>query len=314
MATEEAVPVLSAAAPSSAELVDRATRALPDTPIGRELEQIFVVQVTYVGDPSFSPLFPQSLPDALAELDQARGWTREDLVAALQKVEESLVTAWAERTTDIKAATGMQGNIADLKTLTARFTSERAEQDGLGLNGLSSVKLDMVKTVSGQLGIPNPDAIEHLVEPKPKRSLGRGLLEKVAPYLVSVPKDDQSGQPKVKAGWLTEPILDEGDKHMRAFSIIARRAAAKADVNQIWRGLEELGYNRAVVTEILGQVVETARAQIAQSEEIKATVTAEYNDFVRLVEDLEWLRGAIESVRNFLNSANSAPQAETATA
>lgn len=302
VAVEEPQPVVLPPRPE--ELVIQATASTPELITHQAaLETVFVCYTSYVTGDAVVKTDPET---ALMELDLARGWRAGDVSRACDDVMKGLAVVWEGLENDF-AAEAMEERIVevDFDMVTRRFAAERQEQDAL----ISQARklLDLVKTVSGQLGIPNPDAgpLKPLPPSRAKvvaeaaaRTLVGGLRTLASPVVVFGEAELELETPP--PSWKTPPVfLDTDPSILKLQKVVARRAAQEEDVHRIWAGLEGLGLNREAVTNLLDEVAKKARQQIAQSEEIMRNATASYEQFSGRIEAFLRIHGVVHAVNGF---------------
>lgn len=269
-----------------------------------------------------------SRQEALDELALTLGITEEmlrsgyaEIYEALRATSDALSAEFLEETGEEVDAAAHQVSLADATT---RYDGERQEQDSLRARALELLAL--VKTVSGQLGIPNPDlppASPETVSPvvvaevRPALRLGgmiRGALQSAGTMFVepgatpapAAESEVEETQPaSLEVGWKTPPVLTEEDPDIRLLGVIARRAAQQADVQAIWAILNNLQLTQSRVQEVLRNVAKKARAQMAQSDQIMTSVFEEFGEYRHDFENLEQLRSMIEAVMKFFFSRSA---------
>jgi hypothetical protein len=301
---EEATPVPKP--PSIDDLVNSTIRDLPGLVEWYDsVEMVMTVLATYVGSAEI-PILKVDRQVAFSELDLTHGWRPGDIKQACDNVMEGLADAFQVIQADFEDKTGTETESADFEAFALRFNSEREEQSKLA--GNARALLRVVREVSGQLGIPNPDpGAQPDKKDDPKEWIkkvgdafvggGRKALSPLFEF-----KSQKDIESVVAPGWLTDPVIDEEDRDLKILDLVQARLGPESDVKLVWATLEKLNLDRERLTEVLERVALKARKQLEQSKEILSTAKSEYEDFERRLDSIRRTQQVILAVHNFFFS------------
>ncbi|OGM21390.1 hypothetical protein A2771_04465 [Candidatus Woesebacteria bacterium RIFCSPHIGHO2_01_FULL_38_26b] len=288
--------------PSVEELVASQLAALPSLPQDA-LTVVMTVLATYVGTPTL-PVIKVDNETALMELDLTKGWDRRRIKASTNALMEALAESYASVAIDFEKLTGLSTRGLDFEAFASRYTEEREEQSALA--GEARRQLEMVKILSGQLGIVNPDPGAQPAKKESKPGFVERLADAVtaagirgASPFVEFQKEEDERDLKSPPGWLTDSVLDPDDRDVLIMNLVKTRLEQSQDVSLVWQHLERLSLNRETVTEILRRVSERARKQLDQSKDILTKVEADYRDFEGRLRAIQDLRKIIIAVHSF---------------
>ena len=303
---EVVIPEPTPKAPTVDELINATLLELPNlTPCHKSLAKVMTVLATYVGSPEI-PVLKVDCEIALNELDLTHGWSSKDIELACKDIMNALGDSFEEIQGEFADKTGTEAAGADFDAFAKRFTAERKEQSKLA--GNARHLLETVRTVSGQLGIPNPDpGAQPKQTERPKRWLKKvgdavvGGSKKILSPVVEFESeaDEEIIRPP---SWLTDPIIEEEDRDLKILELVMARLSLQADVQLVWATLERLNLDRETLTEVLKRVAIKARDQLAQSKEILSTVSGEFKGFEARLENIQDLRQIVLAVHNFFFS------------
>jgi hypothetical protein len=299
-------PVAAPSPPSVDELVGEATTKLPQLVHYLDpLKLVMTVYSLYIGSPEM-PVIKVDLPMALLELEVTQGWKKADVLSACESVMEGLADVVEETMTDFEGMTGTTIEASDLKAFSARYTAEREEQ--AKLVSFANQLLELVRNISGQLSIPNPDSGAQPEEEEKESFLAkaglaaRAMGRKMGKPFIVMPLEGSDSQTTAPS-WLTEAVLDSEDRDIQTIKIVdSRLKQSGVDVKLVWDSLERLNLGREQLTALLKRIADKAREQLAQSKQILQNVSVDFQSVVGVIDAIQDLQGVVLQVHDFFSS------------
>lgn len=288
--------------PSVEQLTSEAIAALPQLGSHRAaVTKVMTVFSTYVGSLTIQ-VQKVDLQTALEEIDLTLGWSSEDVEVALKEVMDGVGGALEALQAEFERSTGTAVTGVDFSAFLKRYKDEQAEH--AKLKARANVALDDVRTVSGRLGITNPDPGAQPQKAEKKETAlervgtalaasGRKVVTKF--FVEPASTRDKEEQPP---SWQTEPVLAEGDRDLRQLALALARSA-NTDVTLAWSTLERLSLGRENLTAVLARVAEKAREQLRVSAEILGNVETDYQQFAGRIKATEDVRQIILATHDF---------------
>lgn len=311
--------------PPVKEMIDHVIEALPQLGEYRaQLETVTTLAMLYTGDVLGVRLNTLGVPraTALEQLSLTRRWTLDNISTALESLAEGIGVALKQIEEEFAADTGVRVTMPD-KLTDQPFTEQlkREQEEQKKYVDWAHRLLAEVERICLALGIPNVVAQEM---PQPsvaglaaKKSWFAGIGQMavvsrlrgtIASYTEWVPPVSQeegtsvSSSPAGPPSWLTEPVLKEDDADLKIFqtSVMAYLPYVSSHGAQmVLNYLGLLGINPEGLSQLLKRVVDKARKQLAQSEQILQNVARDKEEHSRQILALANVENMVRSVTDF---------------
>jgi hypothetical protein len=243
------------------------------------------------------------LKETLQEVRIMSGWTPESIKASCKAVMEVVAMVFEREMNSFNEEAGADVDSISLDPFKQRFEDEvNVEQANLKI--ISARVMEMASRLALALNIPVPasnPAPSGVGLDKPKKSFVNSILK-----LVVV---EGSGK-KVPIssvstlGWLTEPILKEESESVQKLILLDNKFEASKSADSVRLFASKFKLTDADLAEVILDVLDDARKQIAQCDQIVAIVTASYVRIEKIITVLLAVRNNTNLAMNYVSGKN----------
>lgn len=251
-----------------------AIETIPDLAAVEADLQVIATMSAYIADKS-------ALKDALLEVKTMSKWTPATIKASCNNVMEVLGSVFEKIMTDFNDQTGASVDTISLKPFKARF-DEEVNDEQANLKAAAMHVIEMASRVAMGLNIPVPASANPSQQGKPRKSFLKALSSLI---VEEVPTKGKKGGKTIETptAWLLEPILREDADAVQKLALMDQKLTKTGSPDALRAFAKKFGMSDADMAEVIIDVLNDARAQIAQSDSITAAITPQYNLIEKVV-------------------------------
>lgn len=239
------------------------------------------------------------LAESLQEVKIMSGWTPESIKISCQAVMKIVGTVYDLEMTKFDEETDSDIDVISLEPFKARFDEEIAEQTNL--KAISSRVMEMASALALALNIPVPASqinVNQTASVEPKKSFFKSIKGLV---FVDGPKKESQAQSTSVLSWLTEPVLIEGSDSVQKLILLDNKYQASKSADAIRLFASKFKMSDSDLAEVILDVIDDARKQIAQSDAIVVNVSSIYTRVEKLVTVLLTVRNSTNQAMNYVS-------------